>query len=100
MRRGIIVLVIFFSCTQQTKVPKNILPPDKMEKLLLDIMKADELVNLKKADSSTKDSFDRGSLYKTIFALHKTDKQKFRKSFIFYETHPDLFKIILDSIHS
>ena len=100
IRVSIIVLVILFSCTQKTKVPKNILPPGKMEKLLLDIMKADELVNQKKADSSRNDSFNRGNLYKTIFALHKTNNQEFRKSFLYYETHPEMLKAILDSMHS
>jgi hypothetical protein len=81
-------------------VPDDILPPDKMGKLLFDIMCADELLIQKKADSVAKDSFSQSNLYQAVFKLHKTNKERFKRSFVFYENHPDLMKIILDSVHS
>lgn len=100
MIRAGIIAMLFLSCTQKTKVPENILPPYKMEKLFLDILKADEFFNQKQADSATRDSFNRFNLYQSVFRLHKTNKEIFQKSFIYYENHPDLLKIVLDSIYS
>lgn len=100
IRASIIIFFLFFSCKQKTKVPENILPADKMEKVLLDMLRADEFYNQKQADSATMDSFSRTNLYKAVFALHKTNKEAFRRSVTFYEKHPDLMKTILDSMHS
>ena|SRR5687768_995652 len=100
IRVSIIALLLFFSCKQKTKVPDNILPVDKMEKVLMDMMLADEFYNQKQIDSATIDSFSRTNLYKAVFTLHKTNKEEFRKSLNFYESHPDLLKTVLDSLHS
>jgi len=100
IRVSIITLLLFFSCKQKTKVPDNILPADKMEKVLTDMLRADEFYNQKQTDSATIDSFSRTNLYKAVFALHKTNKVEFRKSLNFYESHPDLLKTVLDSMHA
>jgi len=100
IRVSIIALLLFFSCKQKTKVPDTILPVDKMEKILMDMMLADEFYSQKQIDSATIDSFSRTNLYKAVFTLHKTNKEEFRKSLSFYESHPDLLKIVFDSLHS
>ena len=100
IRVGIISLLLFFSCKQKTKIPDTILPLDKMEKVLLDMLRADEFYNQKQADSATIDSFSRTNLYQAVFTLHKTNKKEFEKSITFYESHPDLLKTVLDSMHS
>ena len=100
IRFGIIALILFFSCKQKTKVPDTVLPIDKMENVLMDMFLADEFYNQKQADSATIDSFNRTNLYKAVFTHHKTDKDEFRKSLRFYESHPHLLKIVLDSVYS
>jgi len=100
IRVSIIALLLFFSCKQKTKIPDTILPVDKMEKVLTDMLRADEFYNQKQMDSATIDSFRRTNLYKAVFTLHKTNKDEFRKSLNFYESHPDLLKTVLDSMHS
>ena len=100
IRIGIIALILFFSCTQKTKIPEAILPPDKMEKLLMDMLRAEEFLNQIQPDSLTLDSFNRIKLYQSVLTLHKTTKENFKKSFTFYEAHPDLLKTVLDSMHS
>lgn len=99
-RIGLIVLAFLFSCTKKTQVPKNILPPEKMETLLFDLMQADELIVRKSVDSSVSDSFSRGVVYTAVFNQHKTNKEEFSKSFSYYENHPQLLKLVLDSIQS
>ena len=100
IRTGLIVLLFFFSCTKKTQIPKNILPQEKMQKLLLDLLEADELIAKKTMDSTSLDSFSRGVVYSAVFAQHKTSKGIFKKSFAYYESHPELLKIVLDSIQS
>ena len=100
IRIGIIALILFFSCTQKTKIPDAILPPEKMEKLLMDMLRAEEFLNQRQPDSATVDSFNRIKLYQSVLTLHKTTKEDFKKSFTFYEAHPDLLKTVLDSMHS
>lgn len=101
IRFGIIALLFFSFCTKKTKVPDDILPPAKMENLLLDLLRVDEFLNQKKSDTTiASDSFNRTNLYHSVFIFHKTSKKNFKKSFAFYESHPDLLKIILDSMHS
>jgi hypothetical protein len=100
IRLGLIALLSFYSCAKKTAVPKNILPPDKMEKVLMDLMEADELIIRKSADSVFNDSLDKGVIYNTIFRQHKTNKEEFKKSFSYYESHPELLKVVLDSIQS
>jgi hypothetical protein len=98
IRIGLIGLLFLFSCTRKTQVPKDILPPERMEKLLLDLMEADELVVRKSIDSTASDSFNKGVVYTAVFNQHKISKENFRKSFSYYESHPELLKIVLDSI--
>jgi hypothetical protein len=95
-----VLAVILFSCSQKTKVPDTILPPEKMEKLLMDMLRTEELLNKVQIDSTLKDSVTRFNLYQSVLAFHKTDKENFKKSFTYYENHPNLLKPILDSMYA
>ena len=37
-------------------------------------------------------------LYQKVFALHKTNKEQFAESLKYYESHPEIHKILLDSL--
>lgn len=72
-----------------------------MRKIIWDLMRADAYV----ADFIMKDSTrDRKAesavLYQKVFAIHSTTQETFRKSMAFYESRPDLLKIITDSLRS
>lgn len=95
----------FFACTDRTSVPSDIIQPDSMRPILLDVIMADQFATqyiLK--DSLKKDSIHRNvkletlQLYETIFKLHGITKEKFRKSLDFYASRPDLSKNILDTM--
>ena len=100
IRIGLIALLFFYSCAQKNTVPKNILPPDKIEKVLMDFMRADDLMSRKSGDSVFNDSFSKEDIYTAIFTQHKINKEEFKKSFSYYESHPEILKIVLDSIQS
>lgn len=100
IRFSLIAIILFFSCSQKTKVPDAILPPDKMEKLLMDMLRADEIFNRRQVDSTLGLPLDRMTLYNSVLASHKTDEKTFKKSFTYYENRPDLLKTVLDSMYS
>ena len=99
IRIALITIILFFSCSQKTKVPDTVLPPPMMERLLMDMLRAEELLNSKQGDSTLGDSINRISLYNSVLASHKTDKESFERSFIYYENHPNLLKPVLDSMY-
>ena len=100
IRIGVIAVIFFFSCAQKNKVPETILPPDRMDKLLMDMLRAEEFFNQKQADSAFLDSLNRINLYQSVLATNKTNKEDFKRSFTYYESHPELLKTVLDSMHS
>jgi hypothetical protein len=86
-----------FSCSDKTN--KDILPPEKMEVVLWDLMRADEFaLNFIKLDSLKTIRDESLKLYDTIFQIHKIDKDRFKKSFIYYKNNPKLLQPIFDSI--
>lgn len=95
--RFLLVAVCILSC--KSSVPKNILPPKKMQAVLWDVMLADEMAEY----YSSKDSTLRGlqkhvDYYQKVFAVHKINKQDFTRSLNYYENHPAVLKTILDSL--
>jgi hypothetical protein len=100
IRIGVIAVIFFFSCAQKNKVPETILPPDRMDKLLMDMLRAEEFFNQKQADSAFLDSVTRINLYQSVLAANKTNKEDFKRSFTFYESHPEMLKTVLDAMHS
>lgn len=77
----------------------NILPVNTMKLVLWDIMKADEWYAL----TSIKDSAhlrykENIQLYEQVFAIHGTNRAQFYKSYQYYESHPEQFKVLIDSV--
>lgn len=94
-------IIVFFSCRNEVKVPKDILPGSKMEEVMLDLVKADEIVNQQSyADSAAGIRVKRERLYQKVFKIHKVSKEEFKKSLTFYQNRPDLLKIVLDSMYN
>jgi hypothetical protein len=92
-------VVLLFSC--KSSVPKDVLPPKKMQAVLWDVMQADEMAEY----YSGKDSTFRGlakhvDYYQKVFSIHKINKEDFTRSLTYYEDHPASFKIVLDSLQN
>ena len=93
------LLLVAVACNNEVKVPKEVLPQKKMEAVLWDMLRADEMVNLQYTKDTTinrKDSSFR--LYQQIFAIHRTDAATFKKSFKYYQSRPELLKPVFDSL--
>jgi hypothetical protein len=93
------LLLLVLSCSNKSKVPKDVLPKEKMESVLWDMMRADEVVNLQYSKDTTVNRFDSSTrLYQQIFAIHSIDAATFKKSFKYYQSRPDLLKPVFDSL--
>ncbi|MDQ2753874.1 MAG: DUF4296 domain-containing protein [Bacteroidota bacterium] len=85
------------SCSNKDKLPPDVFPMNKMKMMVWDLEVAEQTASerfLMKNDSLRMEST---SLYLQVFQKYKTDKAGFYKSMKYYETHPDILKILLDS---
>lgn len=102
MRQG--VFLFFFclllgSCNNK-EVDSDILPATKMQLILSDLMKADQFISDFRVPNDTIMDRDVESikLYQRVFALHDITKVQFDRSLAYYQSRPDLLKVIMDSI--
>lgn len=102
MRLPLIFVSLFLvACTEGNDPKKDVLPPQKMESVLWDILKAEAIADSRQLkDSSFQSIAIHTTLYDTVFAVHQIDKDVFKKSLRYYESRPDLLKIIFDSLQS
>ena len=75
--------------------------PNEMRKVMWDLMRADAYVSDFIMKDSTRDKkAESAILYEKVFAIHSISQEAFKKSIAFYESRPDLLKIITDSLRS
>ena len=95
----IILIILTFGCIQDKKIPKDVLPQNEMRKIMWDLMRADAYVSTFIMKDSTKNQKTESAiLYEKIFEIHATTQETFKKSLAFYQSRPDLFKAISDSL--
>jgi len=91
--------VFLFSCGDKQAVPRGILKPAIMQKVMWDVLRADAFTfDFIKRDSSKRPEAENVKLQQQIFAIHKVSKEEFYKSYNFYKRHPDLMQPLLDSM--
>ena len=83
----------------RNKLPKGVLPFDKMEKIMWEQTKADAFTQEFISKDSLKDlTIENFKLQEKIFAKYKVDRKTFYKSYKYYLKHDDLMKPLLDTI--
>lgn len=96
------LLAIFVSaCTRNDKIPKGIIAQNEMRKLMWDLMRADAYISdFVMKDSTRNQKAESAILYEQVFTIHSTTEDAFKRSLAFYQTRPDLLKVITDSLRS
>jgi hypothetical protein len=93
------ILLLITSCSGKKKIPGDILPQEKMQAVLWSMMNAGEFLN---GYIINKDSVDKtaesSKIYGQVFQVHHITKGEFDKSYLYYKEHPELLKVILDSL--
>src|SRR3954470_1362192 len=98
MSPGILFLFIsFFSCSEKES-EQDILPENEMREVMWDMMRADQYVSGFLTDSTYNKKNESIKLYEQIFHIHKITQEKFKASFNYYSSRPDLFRPIIDSL--
>lgn len=96
----ICISIILFSCSSDSR-PADILPPDKMEKLLWEQIRADAFTKEFVAKDSSKNlSEENLALQQRVFRKYKTTAGIFYKSYDYYLQHNNMMKNLLDSVIS
>lgn len=94
-----IVCLIFAACGDKNSVPSGVLPREKMEKVIWDMVMADQYASYLAKDSAHLDiKAERLRLYEQVFRLHDISRDKFRKSYAYYMDHPELNQVLFDSL--
>lgn len=95
-------VVVWVTACKRSKVPAGIMPPEKMENVLWDIIQADEFAKgyVLPFDSTLNDTIETLKLYKKAFEFNKTTREEFEKSFAYYRANNVLMKEVLDSLNA
>src|SRR4051812_42023373 len=97
----IIIVSFFFSCTNKSKVPSDVIAKDKMERIVGELLKIDEYSNnYLRSDSIRRDTAFRINLYQQVFKSNNITKGDYIRSFNFYLGRPDMTKEMFDSLNA
>ena len=97
----LIVLGFFISCSGKNKVPPEIIQPNKMKKLLWDVIQAQALATeTARKDSTVNEVAENKILTQKIFDIYKIRSKDFDQSYSWYTSHPDVMRIIVDSLNA
>ncbi len=91
----------FISCKGKNKVPLEIIQPAAMQKILWDMIRAQALsAQIARKDSTVNEIAETKTLNKKIFEIHKISATAFNKSYIWYTNHPDIMRMVFDSLNA
>jgi|SRR5882724_6479075 len=96
-----IVWILFISgCKDDADIPKDIIARDKMGKILWDMIRADQFSIQYMVKDSARNNVktETMKLYEEIFHIHHISREEFQKSFQFYIAHPNITKVMFDSL--
>jgi hypothetical protein len=94
----VIFVLFLFSCSNKDHAPK-IISSGEMKEVMWDMMRADIFVNDFVVRDNTKNKLaESEKLYEEIFLIHKIDRARFNSSLKYYQSHPEAFQPVLDSL--
>ncbi len=99
MRTGCLLLLLAILGCSKSKVPKDVLSPEKMQAVYWDYVRADVFANeFIRRDTNLKVEIESARLQNQVFQLHKTTRTQFYSSYDYYRSKPELMKAMLDTI--
>lgn len=92
--------LLLIACNFSPKVPKGVLPPEKMETVLWDLLRSGTMVNnfILSKDSTLDKNQEHIKWVNQVLTFHQVSEGEFKKSFAYYQEHPELMSVIMDSI--
>ena len=84
----LIVFSLFVSCLEKNKVPSEIIQPDKMQKILWDVIRAQALsAEIARKDSTVNEIAETKVLTQKVFEIYKITSTTFIQSYFFFIIH-------------
>jgi hypothetical protein len=101
MKKLLLIFLVAVSVSSCNKGQGKKIPVNEMKQIMWDMVCADELyADASIRDSTLKTKKDNFRLYEQVFAVHKISKEIFYSSYRYYQSRPDEFKILMDSLQS
>ncbi len=101
MIRCILIFSILFFYSCKESIPSGIINQKEMQNILWDVLRADALSRqIVSTDSSKSLANESIALTSKAFLIHNITREQFEKSYSYYTHHPDIMKIILDSLNA
>ena len=101
MKKPVLVFLPFIfliSCKDKNQIPKDVLPKEKMQEVLWSMINAGEFLNAYVFKDSVDKVAESSRIYGQVFQVHHITREEFDKSYSYYREHPELMKVILDSL--
>lgn len=96
-----VIFTLLWSCSEKNKIPAKIIQPNEMQNILWDVMRAQALSNeIARKDSSINEIAETKVLTQRVFEIHNITSTAFSRSYSWYTNHPDIMKIIFDSLNA
>ena len=96
-----LLLMMLYACNSRSNSNKDqqLVPIIKMREIVWDMLKADEYyVRISALDSLDKAQTTNLKLYDQVFKVYGISKKQFYFSYQYYQSHPALFKTLIDSV--
>ncbi len=95
-----LLAAILAGCGNKNKIPSNIMPREKMDSVLWDMLRAGEFVNgyVLATDTGAARGSKSVAVYEEVLRVHKITRAQFDESFAWYRAHPDQMKRLLDTL--
>lgn len=98
---SVFILLLLSACSSSQQKPDAFIEINKMRFVVWDMAKADELANIQKVNDSSVNLKEASfKLYDQVFAVHNISRDQFYKSLRYYEEHPQIMKVLMDSVRS
>lgn len=94
------LLLAVSGCSDKNSVPSGILPHEKMEAVMWDIIQSEQYsaTYLAKDSAHVNLKLEDLRLYDEVFRLHQISREEFRKSYQYYMGRADVAQVLFDSL--
>ena len=90
---------VFITSCNNSRIPSDIIKPPQMQDILWDMIRGDVLAQeIVRGDSTRNIKNESFAIAQKVFSIHHINRDKFETSMDFYTKHPELLKIIFDSL--
>lgn len=90
---------ILFACSGKNKVPAEIIQQREMQNILWDVLRAQALSGeIARKDSTINEVAETKMLTQKVFEIYHIKSSAFDQSYSWYTSHPEMMRIIFDSM--